>query len=332
MNSTGWRFWRLFPKEMDWQDGFVRVNGGGVALFGVSLIGSLSYTLGLGKRWIWLTGWATTTLIYDANPLVVNAGNHLALQLMFLSFFLPITQRFSLGREPSFARPVFQLATVVCFFVMLSLYWIAAVSKYHPIWQHDGLGVIAALKVESYATSLAPVLLKAPEGLLSAMSHSVLILEEMAPLCLLIPFWNWRVRCAAVLTMVGFHMLGIFLFFRIGCFPFVCAAAWVLFLPPNFWQAVGVKDEGIDFAETGLSNWGRTQIGGLGVLLVVIVLSSFSQFSPTKGALVFPFDRLEKVLSFQQNWKLFAPRPRSTDGWYVAPYTSSDGEQMDAMR
>ncbi len=42
----------------------------------------------------------------------------------------------------------------------------------------------------------------------------------------------------AVILFVGFHLIGMQLLLRIGLFPWVCATAWLVFIPRFFWDVV----------------------------------------------------------------------------------------------
>ena len=66
----------------------------------------------------------------------------------------------------------------------------------------------------------------------------------------------------------------------------------------------------------------------VGLLLVYVVvwnLAGFMNFSA-------PFRQVANVLQIHQYWGMFAPYPKTDDGWFVVPATLRDGQRIDVFR
>ena len=70
------------------------------------------------------------------------------------------------------------------------------------------------------------------------MTRASYALELFGPLLLFLPFWTGPARLLVVLCFIGFHA-GIGVSMSLGTFPWVCAAAWLMFLPPLVWERLG---------------------------------------------------------------------------------------------
>jgi hypothetical protein len=176
-----------------------------------------------------------------------------------------------------------------------------------------------------------------------------------------------RPRAVFASLFVGMHV-GMALTMRLGIFPFVSIAALIPFLPPEFWNVAerrfrksrvgrwgtairsGARelDAGLRRIERGLPLAPRPEnLGGLlagappaiarwkrrlqppvvgGLLALVLVWNA-----ATLGVVGLPGAVDDAVDPEEHRWDMFAPEPRTNDGWYVVPGELSSGERRDVL-
>jgi hypothetical protein len=145
--------------------------------------------------------------------------------------------------------------------------------------------------------------------------------EAIGPLLLLVPVAVGPLRTALVLIFWSFH-LGLFAFFELGLFPFVCIAAWCALLPGAFWDRLGVS------AGPGLSVR-RKQWPALVCLGLVLVsnLSTLRRDTPISPVFGMPL----RLAGLYQRWGMFAPNPSRGVGWMVVVGRRADGGEEDLL-
>jgi predicted DCC family thiol-disulfide oxidoreductase YuxK len=113
------------------------------------------------------------------------------------------------------------------------MYWYTAAEKMHPIWLTERTAVYYALSLDQFVTPLGRMLLEFP-GLMQFMTSGTIALEVVGPLLALSPVWTAPLRLLAIALFITFHA-GLGLTLHLGLFPLVCIAAWLVFLPAEFW-------------------------------------------------------------------------------------------------
>jgi hypothetical protein len=81
---------------------------------------------------------------------------------------------------------------------------------------------------------------------LRILTFGTIGLEFLGPFLLLASFHRDRLRLAIVALFVGFHLVGMESLLRIGIFPWVCAAAWLPFLPASLWDGIEARIFGLE--------------------------------------------------------------------------------------
>jgi predicted DCC family thiol-disulfide oxidoreductase YuxK len=173
------------------------------------------------------------------NPLILHAGDDLIRMLLFWSMLVPLGARYSLDRalNPSAPPPpasVLSPGSLALVFQICAVYWYTAAEKMHPVWLSERSAVYYALNLDQFATSFGKWLLEFP-AFLRLMTSGTLLLEVLGPLLALSPVWTGPLRLLTVATFLSFHV-GLGLSLHLGLFPWVCAAAWLVFLPSAFWD------------------------------------------------------------------------------------------------
>jgi hypothetical protein len=146
-----------------------------------------------------------------------------------------------------------------------------------------------------------------------------------------------------------FHLGGIALLLNIGMFPYVCAAAWLAFIPSAFWNRTQQMFSGIacsahsraisvssGAAPPPPESGQATRISAITALLITsyVVTYNIAMFKPPPESKHRPhwFWMIGRVTGLSQNWQLFAPYVNTRDGWFVGVANLSDGSTVDPIR
>jgi len=323
--GSGW-YWSLYYLNADWK----------FAALLLFLTGCACVMLLVG-RWTRLMSilvWLLMMSLHRRNPQVLQGGDTLIRCLAFWTMFLPLGARWSWDAK---AVPEKQDDdTLVCsaagaclLLQVASVYVFSALLKSDPIWQVDHTAIYYALNVDQLATPFGHSLIFYPE-LLRWLTFAVVWLERIGPILPFVPFRNGFFRILAAGLFIGFHF-GLTVTMELGPFPYICMAAWVIFLPPEFWRTLlkgrspGVEPAG--FREP-LSNNGRAlRAAVLSFYFAVVTIWNVRTLDFTRYVKVFPreLNGLLELIGLDQEWSMFAPYPLNWDGWYQIPAATRSG-------
>ncbi len=182
--------------------------------------------------------------------------------------------------------------------------------------------------MEYLATPLG-LYLRQMEWLLRVLTVATLIVEFLGPFLLFIPFYRDRFRFLAVILFLSFHVIGMQLLLRIGYFPWICAIAWLIFIPGFFWDFLTGPAHRQPVAAMVSRRVGLVDIGATIVLFLAFADVLAWNVAGLRGkegdAWMKSHDPLRPILHVDQTWRLFAPYPRPEHGWIVAPAQLTDG-------
>jgi hypothetical protein len=201
-------------------------------------VSSVPFAAGLFTRWSNLLTFVGLVLLQNGVPQVLQGGDVLLRLLLFWSLFLPLGEKWSLDavfwRKGRLERPwTAMLATWALTLQICFVYWIAAALKSDPLWTKSGNALFYALNIEHFTAPVGLYLRQYPD-LLRTVSLTIPWFEIFGPFLLFVPVWNGACRMLAVILFVTFHLIGMQLLLRIGPFPWVCAIAWLAFVPKFF--------------------------------------------------------------------------------------------------
>jgi HTTM domain len=314
------------------------------------LVASLSLAVGYRTR---LAGWLCWILLlglYRRNPVVNNAGDIYLPLLIMWGNFLPWGERFSLDsseREDS-GGDHYSALPGVCYILQISiLYWFSAVLRTGPEWQVDGTALYYSLNLEPLNTDLAPLLLLFGSGALVFITMVTLLLEVIGPLLLLVPS-GWS-RVAGVLLIISFHF-GILLSLRIPVFAVVCMAAPLGLLPKFVWEISWGRKLARALESAMAALRGRLPmvlvgshacLGSVPLWLrrfyfqIPLVFMGLTLFFLNWGIhtpdVRSPLTGVLRVLSLDQRWGMFSPRPPSSMHWESAPGRTKSGRTVNLL-
>jgi hypothetical protein len=315
-------------------------------LFAASLL------VGFFTRLSTFLSWLGLIIIQDANPQILQGGDVLLRLLLFWSLFLPLGQRWSLDarltKTPSPALPwTTSLATWALTLQICFVYWFASLLKSDPLWRQNGNALFYALNIEHFTTPFGFYMRQFPD-LLRGITWGTPWLELAGPCLLFIPYRRDACRLLAVTLFIGFHLIGMQALLRIGLFPWVCAAAWLVFIPSSFWDWFAArKAPSTNFKKEKAKRISNKRVKSVpalrtspfldyacSALIVASLLDVFAwNVASVNGDVsirwINQHDALGNTLRLHQRWNMYAPYPRKEHGWLVIPADLADGTQVD---
>lgn len=289
------------------------------AIFGVALC------LGYKTKLATILSWFLLISLHSRNPMITQGGDFVLRLLLFWAMFLPLNGCWSLdhwlkGKKP-FSNQIVSAATVALLLQICFIYWFSALLKTDDSWRREGTAVWYALSIEQLSTSFGIVLLQYP-ALLKILTFATLYLEAFGPFFAFSPFWTGPLRFATALIFMLFHLVGLNFTLELGLFPYVCAVAWIVFIPEWFWNLV-FKQTANKLEITWKAGW---VTNGLAVFFLFDI---FSGNLRSLGLSTPQIQALDSLLKIKQNWNMFSPYPYRVDGWYVIPAKLRDGTEVD---
>jgi len=235
-----------FASPWDWS---IHLISGSAAyqavLFGLQALLAIALIAGFRTRWVTVASWLLLISLHMRNSLVLNGGDTVLRMLLFWGLFLPLGASWSVDRamddsESQGARRVLSVGTACLLLQVCFIYWFTVVLKWHPAWTTDMTAVRDALLIDQFGTPAGRWLLQFPEAL-GPLTALTLIGEALAPTLVLLPFFTTPLRVVIPLGMIVFHAVALAATFRLALFPYVCAVAWLPFLPPWLFDRVGSR-------------------------------------------------------------------------------------------
>ncbi len=269
------------------------------------------------------------------NPLILQGGDSFFRLLLFWGMLLPLVARYSLDSlriSHPLPNKVCSVASAALILQICFVYWFSAALKTDPCWRSEGTAVYYALNLDQLVTPAGKVLLNYPD-LMRFLTFATLALEILGPALLFFPRWREQVRLGVVVSFLAFHLVGLNLCLRLGPFPYVCAAAWVALLPKLFWDRIGgARSPAGAPRELEYRSFGLNLLAAF-FLIYVFLWNLRTVDSERFGRLLPPeWNRVGFVFGVDQYWTMFAPRPSTDDGWYIAAGTLQNGKEVDLLR
>lgn len=318
------------------------------ALFAAAAVFAVWLAVGYRTRLATVASWMLLASLQARNPLLNDSGDRLLRLMLFWSMFLPLAATASVDRRraPSAAWPraVLSVGGAALLLQLCQMYWVTAAAKNDPVWNRDYTAIYYALSVDQLAGSFGHWLLRFPE-LLRGLTMLTYWLEWLLPtLALLPPLRGWP-RVLVVLSAWALH-LGIMVAMNLPLLSAVVMVAWIPFLPPVFWDALGRRWKGSpgtaetptpestlpvtgSKASTNLLHGREWLVSAAAASLLAYVIAW--NVSEATGRLdkklgLSPTWRIVgRLTHLEQYWQMFAPRPLTGDGWYVMRGKLHDG-------
>ncbi len=298
-------------------------------LFTLAFVFAICLMIGYKTRLMTVLSWIFLISLHTRNPLVLQGGDFVLKLLLFWAMFLPLGAYWSLDERLTPKKYDYQIVSISTFGLLLQIcfiYWFSALIKSDGVWRSEGTAIWYSLSIEQYATSLGNYLLNFPT-LLKYLTFATFYLEGFGPFFAFSPIWTGPLRFATAIVFILFHFLGLNLTMALGHFPYVCAVAWLVFIPNWFWDRVLVKElRDQTWKASVLSNILAAFFIGYIFFINVKSLDETEDFSHSN------WDIIASVLRLDQVWNMFAPMPLNVDGWYVIPGKLRDGSEVDLYK
>lgn len=325
-------------------------------LFLLAAIFAFFLLIGFFTRIATIVSWALLVSLNLRNPLLLQGGDVIFRCLLFWGIFTPWAERFSVDSyfkkiriEKNF---IFSLPAAAFIIQILFMYIFTGMLKTGDPWRKDYTAIYYALSIDHFSFLLGPYLYKFPQ-LMKGLTFSIIWIELLGPLLLLIPYRNSLFRYIFIGLMASFQ-LGLALTMNIGLFPWICIASLLILLPPSFWDFLpGLQNflnrnfaklsGGIKYYIKGIDNWYyyRLRVPRFFNIItntLIIFLIVFVLFWNLKHSYADTFSFINKLTfvgkatQLRQKWNMFAPKPYSSDGWYVIVGLLDNGEIVDVFR
>jgi len=321
-------------------------------IFGLLPLFAICLLMGFFTRLVTLLSLVGLVIVQEANPQILQGGDFLLRLLLFWSLFLPLSHTWSV--DARFRKPRFislpwttYLAGWALTFQICFVYWFAALLKSDPLWTQNGNALFYALDIEHFTTPLGLYVRQFPD-FLRALTFGTLCLEIAGPCLLFIPYRRDACRLFAVVFFIGFHLIGMQGLLRIGLFPWVCAAAWLVFIPGSLWDWLGARGKALP-KDKKTKTKQEAAVQGKGIAshpawisldygCSALVIAAFLDILAWNIASVGgnaslhwmkQHDVFGNTLRLDQRWNMYAPYPRKEHGWLVIPADLAEGTQVD---
>jgi hypothetical protein len=320
--------------------------GGSVAfegcLFALAAAFAAMLLAGWRTRLATCASWILLISLHLRNPLLLDGGDRLLALLLFWGMLLPLGARFSIdARLHPDARPA---GNVICSVASLALllqvafsYIFSALLKDPRLWVIEGSAIYYALHVDLITRPLGKALLQYP-FLLKLASRGTYAMELLGPFFAFVPLGARYFRLATAAAFIGFHVL-LALCLHLGLFPFICIAAWLVFLPVELWDRLERAWRMVSRSSRMATSAPRVvgpepaPSGARASALIAAACLAFVFYWNLGTILPMlpvprPFAWIGEQLCLRQRWAMFAS-PLRADGWWVMPASLRDGSEVD---
>ncbi len=331
-------------------------------LFVVAAVFAAAMTVGYRTRLATVCSWLLLLSLHARNPMVLNGGDTLLRVLLFWAMFLPLGKRWGVDarRTDEPRTTVSNVATMALLLQVVAMYVVNAIHKSRGDMWFNGEAVVYVFSLDyQFTFLLGDVLAEYPE-LLRVMTYVWVALLVSSPLLIVL---TGRPRAALATAFAGMH-LGMLVTMRIGIFPLVVVTALVPFYPPVVWDGVTalatrigltgplrgamsrlrtLLPEGPTIDDLPTATPAPQRLLTIGVargrtlfstvlpwlFLTLVVLSNAQAVGYTD--VPEPGEAALEATESSQSWRMFAPEPLGTDGWFLAPAELENGSEVDAL-
>jgi hypothetical protein len=309
-------------------------------LFAVAAVFAALLVVGYRTRVVAAVSVVLLASLQFRNYVVLNGGDTVLLVGLFLGLFLPLDERWSVDalavdRDGGRRRRVAGFASAALLSQIVLVYATNAVFKLRSDVWTEGVAVRYVFHVDRFTVRLGDLLAELTP-LLVAINWTWLAMLAASPLLVLA---TGRARTALVAAFAGAHA-GMWLTMDLGLFPHAMVAVLLVFLPPPVWDRL---EAGLAPLSETLARAARPPLVHSGPLVPRRIRSAVGRIAPAVTATVLVTGLLWQAAAVgyvsapsetpvdpaEHSWKLFAPNPPTTDGYFVVRGTLSSGETVD---
>ena len=307
-----------------------------LTLFFIAFLFAFSMLIGYKTKLSSIVSWFLLISLHSRNPVILQGGDVMLRLLFFWAMFLPLGIRYSVDSNIKNSKnSVLSFGTAGILLQVAFVYLFSALLKTGNEWFPDGTAIYYALQLDQFATYFGKFLLNFP-NLLFYMTHFVYFLELIGPFLLFMPFFFNKIRITTTFAFI-ITLRGMALSLRLGHFPFVGIAGFVLFLPSVFWDKLSVKIRLFKKNNRFVFRDGKKKI--LKIILNVVALFFIIYIFLWNVQETFDVNAVPDNVEFvaykfrvDQYWNMFAPYPLKDDGWYVIEGVLANEQVIDLFR
>jgi predicted DCC family thiol-disulfide oxidoreductase YuxK len=212
-------------------------------LFILNTVIILAFIFGYQTRIMTFLCWFFYVSMINRDPIITHGGDVVVRMILFWSMLIPLGIHYSmdaaLQKHKYPARQLLSPGTIGLTMQILLIYFFSGLLKNDTAWNGEGNAIAYALQLENFASPIGIFLRKFPV-FLQFLTYSTALLEALGPVIAMIAFQKPLSRIIVIFAFMSLHF-GIFLAMNIGLFPWMCLAAWTVFLPGEFWDWIERK-------------------------------------------------------------------------------------------
>lgn len=300
-------------------------------LFVLAGLFAMALLVGYRTRLATILSWIFLISLQTRNPMILQGGDIVLRMLLFWGMFLPLGSLWSIDaqkdKERTYPTQIVSAATLSLLLQVCFIYWFSALLKSDTSWRHEGTAIWYALSNEFFITPFGLFMLQFPK-LLKFLTFSTFYFEAFGPFFAFSPVWTGPLRFATVIAFMLFHLVGLNFTMELAHFPYVCAVAWIVFIPAWFWNRLFIVMRVVSHINSEIPWKASWYSNGIAVLCCSYV---FLWNVNMLGMKVLPpgLSSVGELLRIDQYWNMFAPYPIKEDGWFVIPGKLRDGTEID---
>lgn len=283
--------------------------------------------------------WVFLTSLQNRNPFILQGGDDLLRLILLWGLFLPWGERYS-GKPSSYPDRSFSYANIGYILLIASVYFFSALLKTHAEWHSEGTALYYALSLDQLRLPLGTLLYRFP-GLMQTLTHVVYYLELLAPVLIVLPVANYRIRLTGVIAIALLH-IGIAGTLYVGLFYIIGLVTLIGMLPSSFidrldrrFRIIHQHQEPEETIKTPvfIRETATVLVNGLLALIIcyclMLNLGNVKKFPYVLDPSLVKFGN---TLRLEQSWGMFSPSVYKDDGFYVYSGYTKGGSYIDVKR
>ena len=309
-----------------------------ILLFLINALCIVLLIKGYRTRLLTFICWVFLTSLQNRNPFILQGGDDLLRLILLWGIFLPWGERYS-GKASSYPDRSFSFAHLGYILLIASVYFFSALLKTHAEWHEEGTALYYALSLDQLRLPLGTLLYQFP-GLMKVLTQAVYYLELLAPLLLILPVPNYRLRLAGVIA-IGLLHIGIAGTLYVGLF-YIIGLVTLLGMLPSVWMdkldaRLGIRRQAIEEAAEPPGGVIRETFAALLNALVILMIC-YCLMLNLGNVKKFPYVlepslvKFGNTLRLEQSWGMFSPSVYKDDGFYIYSGYTKTGRYIDLKR
>lgn len=305
----------------------------------ITIISALLYTIGYKTKYFsWVTLFCMWNIL-QATFSYCFESDFFTFQLLFWSCFLPLDNYFAVSKNEEPVKPAFSVA-VVLLFQIVCICFVNALAKYGIAWEAGY--AIHNILMDFWSTHLLADFIQGRPFIYKPLTFIIYYTGFIFPLLLMVPFLKSTFRYFAFVCLMLFHLVILFTYNESN-YPITGIATAVLLLPSGFWGEY--PNFKIDYVAKKYKRWMRYILVFFCLFSIYIIFIKNLIFCTNytsakdwksigivkKGLKALDIPAPVKVSFFYQNWRIFAPNPRSKLGWISFETAKEDGYYYDLL-